>query len=581
MFGFRRTSLLLLAGMVWLGCERSTPAPITAKPSAATSSPPGPVAIPASDRDALSATAEQTATPNQANVSFKSIRLLNETDVFQRNLSSEELGRFNKTMFQKIEQVAAQSPGSKFDLKVTVTLSPSDGHTVQLAYLGEAPEAAIKRLYAELGTLDFPATKTDRLSFEAIFAIGTVVESPESVVNQNGAGQSKQPPASEAEAIAKFVQTLEQLGANDRNSRERVGKATPVGDPVEALTNARRAGWTMAKVFTENLRSHSGDDFPGIQAWLANYDAAIKSLDLDQPPATWPPIDIDALVTHNPRFWQLYYEVVPGDPGLAVLYAALLQGCGELKRSSYVLVIARQRPGLSDLVSKYLDAALTLSVRAEEALNVAVVDATQLFDNGDFDGAARKLEESLAIWPQNSLAHFELGLTRGNQERIANGQTPLVANDKVRINEDPGFSNRVVELFATSRKHDPFAWRTYQGRDEKLIKSLRILVDIGMPIWAKMSKSRNADVPTKDLMMLAAVCQLTEIHELALVNVSLIIARRGRYAEEDHPFISKSLTALAPGPETQATLSRLAGSHFKACQILPHDASEFREPPQK
>jgi hypothetical protein len=42
-------------------------------------------------------------------------------------------------------------------------------------------------------------------------------------------------------------------------------------------------------------------------------------------------LDVDALVTNNPHYWQAYYEVVPGDPGLGLLHGGLLHFGGETR----------------------------------------------------------------------------------------------------------------------------------------------------------------------------------------------------------------------------------------------------------
>jgi hypothetical protein len=70
------------------------------------------------------------------------------------------------------------------------------------------------------------------------------------------------------------------------------------------------------------------------------------------------------------------------------------------------------------------------------------------------------------------------------------------------------------------------------------------------------------------MMLCGVVCQRIGSHDLALAACQVLVARRGRYHPNDHPFISKSLRELAPGPVTERVLERLAGEQVTALRLI-------------
>src|SRR5437016_2073727 len=103
-----------------------------------------------------------------------------------------------------------------------------------------------------------------------------------------------------------------------------LGQSPPAKDASEAMNAARYTGWQLAAIPIAKLKAGDQKNFPGIQAWLRDFDKATKGIDLKVTPDQWPVVDIDALVTHNPNFWQAHYEIAPGDPGLMMLHGGLL-----------------------------------------------------------------------------------------------------------------------------------------------------------------------------------------------------------------------------------------------------------------
>jgi hypothetical protein len=168
------------------------------------------------------------------------------------------------------------------------------------------------------------------------------------------------------------------------------GDEAPAKRVSSELAAARREGWTIVTLVVQPLRAGNSKAFPGIAAWLKDFDAAAAQIDVKRPPEEWPSINVEKLVTHNPNFWQAYYEVAPADPGMLMLHAALLLSDGEATRASHLIIIARQRAGIPKPVEAALGALLSRSQRAGDQSNRLVVEGTKLHDNKDYKGAIAK-----------------------------------------------------------------------------------------------------------------------------------------------------------------------------------------------
>jgi hypothetical protein len=112
------------------------------------------------------------------------------------------------------------------------------------------------------------------------------------------------------------------------------------------LQEARRIGWELAMEIVEAMEAGERRGFPGIEAWLKDAHKVAKGNGPKPLAEPWLLLDGDALVTRNPHYWQAYYEIAPGDPGLALLHAGLLLASGEATRASQLVVIAKQQPGI-------------------------------------------------------------------------------------------------------------------------------------------------------------------------------------------------------------------------------------------
>lgn len=349
------------------------------------------------------------------------------------------------------------------------------------------------------------------------------------------------------------------------------GKKSPLLTEPQ-LAAARHAGWLATQQVLSALEKNDAKTFPGITAWIDDVRKATAGIDSDADPASWPAIDVDALVTNNANFWRAQYEVAPGDPGILLLHSGLLLLGSEPRRASCVLMIGLQRPGIPAPVHRIMRGLAAQADKALEASTTVTVEGITLFDEGKLDEALKKHEAALQLCPQNGFAHYEWGLTRRQQEWKAAGIEPAKKTG-VTVNEGPLTSKEVAAAFARARKHDPFQWKAYQGDDRETIDGLMVLLKKGMPNWDKLLKTQPQLVKDQVLFDLAEGLQGARQDELALVARQIVVARRGQFAPEDHPFIALSLRRMAPGEAVDLALERLAGGKIAFRQIIAAEKS--------
>jgi tetratricopeptide (TPR) repeat protein len=244
----------------------------------------------------------------------------------------------------------------------------------------------------------------------------------------------------------------------------------------------------------------------------------------------------------------------------------LLTG-GEATRAAQLIGVAGQRPGVPAVLRQGFAALLAAAQKVPERPSALIREGIALHDKGDYAGALKKYEEALALWPQNSFAHYESGLSRRAQEFVAAGEKPPKPGAVV-VNAGRKQSEAVSAAFAKARRHDPFQLHAYQGDDPQVIRGLLALAKTGIPAWDKLVKGQGKQAEDAVLQDLAAACQEAEIHELALAVRQILAARRGRYLPSDHPFIATSLRKLAPGAQTEQILKQLAGGTLKVRQLV-------------
>jgi tetratricopeptide (TPR) repeat protein len=344
------------------------------------------------------------------------------------------------------------------------------------------------------------------------------------------------------------------------------GADDPPKPPAE-LVEARRAGLELARVVVGRLEADDQSKFPGIQAWLNDLAKATKDWKSETPVGKWSPVDIDSLLSRNPNFWKAYYEIAPGDPGLMAVHAGLLMSAGEASRASQILAVALQRPGIPAEFRKGMLGLLAHTTKAGKTSNEFVNEGVKRHDKGDYAGALRKYEEALVAWPQNGLAHYEIGYTNYVQALVAVGEKPP-AQGAVIINGKRELPAKTVAAYAKARQHDPMQFMAYQGGDKAVIDGFIALTKKGLPVWQKLAKEPESRVDSQALQDFAEACQEAGIHDLGLAARQILVARRGRYAPTDHPYFTSSLKKLAPGEQTDALLKRLATGTLNVRQLV-------------
>jgi tetratricopeptide (TPR) repeat protein len=329
----------------------------------------------------------------------------------------------------------------------------------------------------------------------------------------------------------------------------------PQSRASQNLTEARQFGWKAVAPVMENLGKSDPGKFPGLIAFSKAYEDARQQLDPDKPPATWPAIDIEKLVTKNPNFWRANYEIGPGDPLWLYCHAGLLLGAGEATRAQGILALARQTRGTPQVVRDAIDKMLRVAERVIKDGNDAVAEGITLFDKGDKAGAVERYRAALKIWPQNSFAHYELGLTLRDQALEAKGEK-LPKAGTIEVKSNMAKMPEVESCFAQSRLHDPLRWEAYQGNIANVMQRL-IAIRKARDAWMTIASSDDKFAPDDVLKQFADSCRDARAYELALVARQLVINRQRQFGREDHDFISDVLRKQAPGPASEAALKFL------------------------
>jgi hypothetical protein len=331
-------------------------------------------------------------------------------------------------------------------------------------------------------------------------------------------------------------------------------------DPVrQHLEDARRSAWTIASAIAENMAPGDGNgDFPALRTFadeVGNARARAFSRGQGAPPN---PIDANALVSRNPRFWRANYEVAPGDPSWMLLHASLLLAGDEALRAEAVLTLARAEREEPKSLRKSFGAIFRAADRVLDDGNKAVQSGISLYDRGDRTKAFAAYRKALLSWPQNGWASYELGLTMMTEPR----------EDRIKKTKTvAGHTLAVLDAFERARSHDPFQLGAYQGEPNVAGPRLTALREKVLPVWQKLNKP-GAHISDAELLTFSEGCQHAGIDELALVARQLVVIHRGRYRPDDHPFITKSLRRVAPGDETEAALRGLAGSKLKFRRLV-------------
>jgi tetratricopeptide (TPR) repeat protein len=314
------------------------------------------------------------------------------------------------------------------------------------------------------------------------------------------------------------------------------------------MAEARVMGVTVAQLMLEKLVDLSGSDFPGIHDWVLKEGKVFNNLNKEKPDDSWRKLNSRKLVQHNASFWQMYYEIVPGDPGLAMLHAGALLAAGDADRAQTILRMTLHRGDLDETTRNILISIMRHCHAFMVPSHALVRKGVELHDKSDFAGALLQYDAALRLWPLNGWAAYERGITLRMQEK-----------------KNPD-SQEVRQAFELSREFQPFQFNAWQGSIKEIPGMEEMLTQ--MPkLWNPSLKDLSYVMKPEALHQMSGILQLAEVDDLALVVRQICIIRRGRYSPEDHPFISKSLRRLAPGPQAEATITKLSGANMLTTQL--------------
>jgi tetratricopeptide (TPR) repeat protein len=324
--------------------------------------------------------------------------------------------------------------------------------------------------------------------------------------------------------------------------------------PLDPMREALSTGATVSQIFLEYLKPNATPEFPGIESWVKGAGATLAALEKDNPSDAWRALDPEQLITRNPAWWQAFFEISPGDPGLALLHGGTLLTAGDAQRAMIVLRLALNHKDLDAGSAKVIISVMQHAGAYMEPSHSLVRQGVELHDKGDYLGAIARHDAALKVWPRNGWALYEKGFS-------------ILLNEvKNKGLKGGGHPPLVQSLYARCREVDPFQWNAWQGKTQEL-PGLVEMQALAKPLWEKCQGDLNYQLTEEELEELARALQLAKVDDLALVARQILIHHRGRYVPEDHPFITKSLRRLVSGDRTEATLAKLSGPSFKAVRI--------------
>jgi len=344
----------------------------------------------------------------------------------------------------------------------------------------------------------------------------------------------------------------------------------------EPEKEVRAGALNLAQVIVEKMDLQDSSAFPGLTAWRRDFQEAAKN------PET---LDPDKLVTHNPHWWVAYFEIAPGDPAMMLLHCQVLLAGGEAQRAQHLAAIYLQRPGNPDIYQEGLHTTVHEAGRAQQQANDLTRQGTALHDGGEYDGAIAKYDEALKKWPADGWTAYERGFSTYIRALVKAGK-PVPKNGAMTMNdkifEELPERAAIEACYAQARQHDPLQMMAYQGGNQNW-KPLQALIGKVMPVWERLRANVSKSLDDKELAQLADGFHEAGLHEYALATREMMIARRKKFAPEDHPILSEHLRALAPTAAVEHTIAELAGESMAAgVLVAPERGYEMLvKPPQK
>jgi|GEM_PF-1229103 len=339
----------------------------------------------------------------------------------------------------------------------------------------------------------------------------------------------------------------------------------PAPPPEEPRDAARREAWTSAVLIFSMLEQGDNRAFPGIRAWLDDFREVAATTPPPETGKPFPFVAADALVTRNPDFWAAFYEVQPGDAGLALLHAALLLSGGEAQRAAVIAALGLQRTAPEE-IKRGLRSIIAHCVSAQSHSMDLVRLGVRLHEMGEYEAAVKQFDLALREWPANGCAHYERGSALRLQVIAAARRAGTFREDAEEPIPDPA---ETLAAFGRARRHDPLHLLAYQGEDEGLKAALLALVNSGLPVWESIRRKPEQAVRTDALRTFSEACRAAAVDEFALVARQLVVAGNRHYAPDDAELVKVCLNRIAPAALTPPLLARVHGEvRLPARQIV-------------
>lgn len=339
---------------------------------------------------------------------------------------------------------------------------------------------------------------------------------------------------------------------------------------------ARGICWFDYEYMKSRLSKLDSNEYPGIQAWLDEYQKFAQNATANDP-STWPnKFDFDKVVLGSPTFWQATFEVVPGDAAWMSSYVSKLIGAGEFERARTAIIILLHSDHFHDDIRKTMLMTLSLSELARTEVNELVEEGVKHFDQGKLDAAMENINQALELNPASGFAWYEYAFTKRRME-IEKDANPSV-NAMFKFNSEgklegelPRYYNPDIRsALEKSRQHNPLFPSAYFLDDKDLLeRSWRIQVKL-TPLWNDFSKDGPMGrISDEKLQEFATMCQQDQLHEAAILARIVLAERRKSYSKEDVDFLAISLRAIAPGEPVETALKRLGQADPKLRMLIP------------
>ena len=306
------------------------------------------------------------------------------------------------------------------------------------------------------------------------------------------------------------------------------------------IDGMRRYAWVISESVANALQQAPADQFPGIHAWLADFQQVRQGFDPESEPSQWELIDLDALVSGNANYWAAVYEVAPANPLMMWLHSSLFAVNGEIPRTSYLQTLALHSPGESKW-KKEMQRLLVSSTRLNRLGEQAFPAGLEFFREEKFNQAAKVFEDVLSVIPSHSLSLYELG------------------NAQRKIDSGPTGTTKAQTLFDRAKQFDPFLIEAYQGSFKP--QEFKVFGNLGsktLPAWRKFQRRLPEEDTLPQMEALSSDLQAGGVHDLALVARQLAVAHRdGSYSAEDRAFLETNLERLLSEADVKKILNQL------------------------